>query len=248
MSNVPTAGNGNTAIAALGALKSNLANVRGAIPTTGGNPFLRMGKDGTWVYGADDTEVSDDQVWAVNVLDIRHGWIAWKEREQDSKDPARVLGERMVLMSQPKPEEHSLPHVEEGKWTNQIDIPLKGVGGEDADIEVNFKTNSVGGLNEAGRLVDAIMKQLDINPEKFVPLVKLTNDHYKHKVYGKIYTPVFDIVGWTSIDVPEQAATPAEQEAASMEPEGPAPEEAAAEAAPAATEDAPVRTRTRRRG
>jgi hypothetical protein len=26
------------------------------------------------------------------------------------------------------------------------------------------------------------------------------SDHYPHKTYGKIYTPVFDVVEWISID------------------------------------------------
>lgn len=202
------------AVGSLASLKSGLANVRQAIPRSSGNPFLRMQKDGNWVYGSDDVEVHPDQVWAVNPMDIAHGWIAWKDRPEGSKEAAQVLSERMVSLVSPKPLESDLPPVSGGSWTNQIDIPLKGVGGDDADVEVNFKTNSVGGLNESAALIDAIMKQLDIDENKCVPLVKLANDSYKHKTYGKIYTPVFEIVGWTGMDVPEAgAATPAAKEA-----------------------------------
>jgi hypothetical protein len=30
--------------------------------------------------------------------------------------------------------------------------------------------------------------------------VRLKKDHYQHKSYGKIYTPVFEIVEWISMD------------------------------------------------
>jgi hypothetical protein len=53
-----------------------------------------------------------------------------------------------------------------------------------------------------------------------VPIVTLGKDHYQHKSYGRIYTPVFEIVEWVSMDGEE-----------------------AAEEAPAAAEDAPRRRR-----
>jgi len=42
-----------------------------------------------------------------------------------------------------------------------------------------------------------------------VPVVKLSHDFYQHKSYGKIYTPVFEVVEWISMDgapAPEVAA------------------------------------------
>jgi hypothetical protein len=33
-----------------------------------------------------------------------------------------------------------------------------------------------------------------------VAVVRLKKDHYAHKSYGKIYTPVFEIVEWISMD------------------------------------------------
>jgi hypothetical protein len=42
-----------------------------------------------------------------------------------------------------------------------------------------------------------------------VPIVTLGKDHYQHKSYGRIYTPVFEIVEWVSMDG-EEAAPEAE--------------------------------------
>jgi hypothetical protein len=48
--------------------------------------------------------------------------------------------------------------------------------------------------------------------------VRLKKDHYTHKSYGKIFTPVFEIVEWISMD------GGAEEKAEA--PEAPAAEEA----------------------
>jgi hypothetical protein len=33
-----------------------------------------------------------------------------------------------------------------------------------------------------------------------VPVVRLKKEHYTHKSYGRIFTPVFDITAWVSLD------------------------------------------------
>jgi hypothetical protein len=35
---------------------------------------------------------------------------------------------------------------------------------------------------------------------KPVPIVRLSKDHYSHKSYGRIYTPVFEVVEWVGMD------------------------------------------------
>jgi hypothetical protein len=41
--------------------------------------------------------------------------------------------------------------------------------------------------------------------------VRLKKDHYAHKSYGKIYTPVFEVVEWVSMDGEAPAAEVAEE-------------------------------------
>jgi hypothetical protein len=48
-------------------------------------------------------------------------------------------------------------------------------------------------------------------------VTRLKKDHYSHKSYGKIYTPVFEVVEWVSMD----GETPA-VEAEAEEPAAPA--------------------------
>jgi hypothetical protein len=46
----------------------------------------------------------------------------------------------------------------------------------------------------------AIANQVEADQTKPVPVVRLKKDHYSHKSYGKIYTPVFEIVEWVGMD------------------------------------------------
>ena len=48
-------------------------------------------------------------------------------------------------------------------------------------------------------------------------MVRLKKDHYMHKSYGRIYTPVFEIVEWVGMD-----GEAAEPEAQAEEPAAPA--------------------------
>ena len=235
------------ALAGLQTLKAGLANVRATVPAAGGTPFLRMLKDGTWVYGADDVEPEEGQRFAVNPLSIEHGYICWKTREEDSKEPAKKLGERMQPMTAPLPNEADLPHMEEGKWTYQIGIGLKGVDGADNGVEVEYKTNSVGGTQAASALIDAILTRVTAGEADVCPIVELANSTYKHKQYGKIYTPEFKIVGWFPLNGMPGDAGPAEEQVENpsvgeMQDEAGAEKEATAAAA-----EAPTEGRVRRR-
>jgi hypothetical protein len=54
-----------------------------------------------------------------------------------------------------------------------------------------------------------------------VPIVLLEKEHYSHKSYGRIYTPIFKITSWMSMT--DEAGTPAEETAVEVETELAAP-------------------------
>jgi len=45
-----------------------------------------------------------------------------------------------------------------------------------------------------------IANQVETDQTKPVAVVALSKEHYQHKAYGRIYTPMFDIVEWISLD------------------------------------------------
>jgi hypothetical protein len=100
-------------------------------------------------------------------------------------------------------------------------MSLKCLSGSDKDMEARYTVTSVGGKKAVQALAVAIAEQVEKDQSKPVPVVRLKKDHYTHKSYGRIYTPVFEIVEFVSMD---GKADEAEAEAAP---------EAEAEAAPA---------------
>jgi hypothetical protein len=98
-------------------------------------------------------------------------------------------------------------------------MSLKCISGEDKGMEARFTTTSVGGKRAVQTLAVALAEQVEKDQTKPVPVVRLKKDHYAHKSYGKIYTPVFELVEWVSMDgeapkADEPAWPTAEQEAA----------------------------------
>jgi hypothetical protein len=69
---------------------------------------------------------------------------------------------------------------------------------------------SVGGKKAVQTLAVAIAVQVEKDPSKPVPVVNLKKEHYQHKSYGRIYTPVFEIVDWISMEGEEAKEEAAE--------------------------------------
>jgi len=175
--------------------------------------ILKMDKTGHWVFGADQTEVEDDSTWAVNPFSFVHGFIAWGDGE--------VLGEKMVSVSQPLPELEAAPPMARKGWETQVGMSMKCLSGEDKGMEVRYTTTSVGGKRSVQALAVAIATQVDTDPKLPVPIVLLEKEHYSHKSYGRIYTPIFKITSWMSMT--DESGTPAEETAVEAEAESAAP-------------------------
>ena len=173
--------------------------------------IITMDKTGHWVFGADQTEVESDSTWAVNPFSFIHGYIAWGDGE--------VLGEKMVSVSEPLPEMEAAPPNAKRGWEAQVGMSLKCISGEDRGMEARYTVTSVGGKKAVQALAVAIADQVAKDQTKPVPVVQLKKDHYTHKSYGRIYTPVFEIVEFVSMDgkSDEPAAAEAEAEAPAAE-------------------------------
>jgi len=184
---------------------------------SGGVAILKMDKTGHWVFGADQTEVQDGAIWAVNPFSFTHGYIAWGKGE--------VLGEKMVRIDQPLPELPAAPAGADKGWETQIGMSLKCLNGEDEGMEARYSVTSVGGKKAAQAIAVAIAAQVEIDQTNPVPKVALGSEHYQHKTFGRIYTPIFKVVGWMGMGgeaEAQPAAAPAAIEAPAAAPAAPA--------------------------
>lgn len=191
--------NGGTGVALpadfVGKLSSGIAESRAQTHLPGGKPFLRLQKDGTWVYGAEDVEVEDGSTWCINVMSLGHGWSCWVEKGPGQKN--ELMGEVMASMTEPCPARPA--PIAQTEFQQQRAFDLKCMDGEDTGTEVQYKTASVGGMRAVDGILASVQKALLDHPQFAFPVVKLEQDHYSHTKWGKIYTPIFNIIGWADM-------------------------------------------------
>ena len=180
-------------------LSTALRTIQAEVGPTG-VVIIKMDKTGHWVFGADQTEVEADSTWAVNPFSFVHGYIAWGDGE--------VLAEKMVSVSEPLPEMDDAPPSAKRGWEVQVGMSIKCLTGEDKGLEARYTTTSAGGKRGVQTLAVAIAEQVDKDQSKPVPVVLLKKEHYQHKSYGRIFTPLFDIQSWVGMDGEEPEVEP----------------------------------------
>lgn len=210
MSSIVNRNAASSALASLGQLKQGLQNVQTSIVSIGGDYLLRLIQGGTWVYGAENVEVEDGSDWAVNPLSVQHGWVAWTDYKKKKNE---ILAEVMVPAFQPLPPYETLREVKDEngevcEYMQQISFQLQCLSGADEGEQVRYKATSVGGMNASKELLGEIIKQLDLDDQNPVPVLVLGSDSYNHKVWGKTFVPVFEIVDWVPLDEAIKAPMP----------------------------------------
>ena len=208
MSNLVTFKGANLpAVSSLTTALRSLESVAGPAGTV----IIKMDKTGHWVFGADQTDVEEDSTWAVNPFSFVHGYIAWGDGE--------VLAEKMVSVTEPLPEMEAAPPGAKKGWEAQVGLSMKCISGEDKGMEARYTVTSVGGKKAVQALAVAIAEQVEKDQTKTVPVVHLKKDHYTHKSYGRIYTPVFEVVEFVSMNgEADEAEAPVEAPAAEAAP------------------------------
>jgi hypothetical protein len=194
------------ALASLTALATALNRVDlASVIGRSGMPILQFKREGsgTWSYGQRRTVVEDGSRWAVNPLSFRWGFICFGEGN-------KVIGERLVPVSLPKPEVTELP--DKGfPWSEQWAVNVKCTTGADAGVEADYKPTTDGGIKAVAGLIDAVRVQLNSGQHggKVSPIVQLGKDSYQHSQFGRVWTPLLTIVDWMPLSGPAPAPEPA---------------------------------------
>ena len=142
------AGGALTSLTALGTILNAVDT--GSVAGRSGLPMLIFKRDGngTWMFGQKQTLVEDGSGWAVNPTSFKWGFICFSN---DNK----VVGERLVSVSQPKPDVAELP--DKGfAWAEQWAVNMKCIDGNEAGTEVIYKPTTVGGIQAVAGLIEVV--------------------------------------------------------------------------------------------
>ena len=157
-------------------------------------PFLRLLKSGEWVYGADDIDIQTGSLWAVNPQSFSEGYINWGDGELLGEEMTAMVGTPIILGDLP-----IIAGSQRG-WQKQLGFQLLCLNGEDEGTQVLFKSSSKGGIKAIRTLMTTVVAQIAVDPANIVPVMPLSQGSYKHKTYGRIYFPVFEVKEWTPMN------------------------------------------------
>jgi len=182
-------------------LPSNLASIASAlrktteIVATNQKQYVKYTKYGEWVYGQDDTEIDSKEQWAVNPIAAGIGFVGWGDKEHGNE--GTPLGEHFAhpVAGEPILEEETLDEID-GKWLQAIKLEFKNL--EDK-TELVWKANSTGARNAYKSVMEKVADRLEAENAFCVPVVTMGKSHYNHTKYGKIFTPLLEVVAWADM-------------------------------------------------
>lgn len=193
------------------------ASAARSIASSGGL-FLRLGRDGLWVYGPDSVEVQEGSQWAINPYSMAMGFCAWGKDK--TPQAGKLLGERMALFTDP-PVTPGMLHDVGVEWSPQVQFDAICLTGEDVGTGVRYKAPSVGGRRAFAGITDEVSRHAD-GDGLIVPVVVFGVDSYQHKTYGKTYVPVFEVAKWLAPDDTSLGGPTDGEEAKAAEGDAPA--------------------------
>jgi len=211
-------------------LMRGIEDTRASIVVAGGKPFLRLMRNGVWVFGQGNEEVQEGSQWAVNLASLARGWVCWGDGE--------LLGKVMSSVQVPRP---ARPAAINGyEFAEQYGMDLACIDGDDAGVVVDHSNNSYGYKTMFDALVAAIRDRYMTDKVYYWPFVTLGQESYNHKKFGLIYNPILTITAWADAEgnIAGGRAKPA---AAAASPQAPAAAALAEPPKPAKPRKAPLR-------
>jgi hypothetical protein len=183
-------------------LMKGIEETRATLHVGGGKPFLRLLRNGTWVYGQNNDLVETGSRWAINLASLSRGWVCWDDGELLGQIMASVQVERLA---KPAP-------VNDVEFKEQFGFELTCIDGEDAGVEVIYRNNSYGFVTAFDDLMAKIRDRYLKNKVYYWPVVTFGQESYDHKKFGETWNPILTIVAWANEAgefPPEPAAAPA---------------------------------------
>lgn len=158
---------------------------------------MRLVKFNKGIWSIGDNQEDGGRRFIAHADQLAHGWIKFLGGKVAEQRIGLVTDTAFVL-----PERDELGDTDESRWETdpsgkprdpwvfQQYMPL-----EDADSGelFSFVTGSQGGKSGISKLVNLYVR----NVHRGLPIVRLGKDSYKHKQFGRVETPEFQVAAWT---------------------------------------------------
>ena len=182
---------------------SGLENTVKSGPIGGGSlPILKMDRDtGDLSFGEDSTPLEDDDVLAVDVHAILHGYRAFALTENNiaqtvDGDPAEFMEPLTadideIWESLPELEEEKVKkgrgHVmQQPEYKFSYDVPLVIIEGTNAGTQIIWKPTALGATSNIRKLLKEVLVR-GKKGKSYIPVVQLSSSSYDHKQHGTIW-------------------------------------------------------------
>jgi hypothetical protein len=165
----------------------------GAAPD--GSDYLNFsGKLGVYQFGKDKSDISEDEVWLVNIESLMQGWSCWKGGQPAATRLASIFG---VPVATPDFEEFGPFKREAGEgWFVTKAFVMRSL--DEDDRQAFFKSNSKTGVAAISDLQELVAPRLAVNGA-FWPIVQMGRE--KFLAQGQWNSkPVISVYGWLTTD------------------------------------------------
>ncbi len=162
-------------------------------------PFLKFVK-GQFKFGVDDEVLPLGTKLVPHMAELKAGYIKWKDGTPEEETMVRIAD------GKPIPQREDLGDDDRDTWETDPNgtpqdpwqvcnvLPMKD---PETGQEFVFTTGSRGGIGAVGKLSTAYGRQRHKLADK-LPVIEIGADSYRHKTYGDVSYPTFQIVGWRS--------------------------------------------------
>jgi hypothetical protein len=175
---------------------AGLENLAAVARETQAMRLLKFNK-GKWLIG--DDIVDGDDEYIAHIHELARGWVKFQDgRVVDQR--VGIVAKSFVVVPREELGDNDSSLWEKDAMTGQPRDPwnkqfyLGFVNAKTGEM-LTFVTGSQGGNSAIGRLAN----QFSVNVCKGLPIVQLSTDSYKHKLYGRTEVPDFKVTGWTGV-------------------------------------------------
>ena len=189
---------------------NQVAKTENQVPATQGDPYAAYGATvgtdtpflkfvkGQFKFGVDDEVLPLGTRLVPHMAELKAGFIKWKDGAPEDEVMVRIVDGKAI------PQRDDLGDDDRNAWETDPNgtpqdpwqvcntLPMKD---PETGQEFIFTTGSRGGVGAVGKLSTGYGRQRHKQVDK-LPIIEIGADSYRHRTYGEVSYPTFQIVSW----------------------------------------------------